>query len=56
MNKSSMNMFVDGEDDWTPGKGWSITQKSPSWDLKTDDHWDEIDPIFDSIQKERLEI
>jgi hypothetical protein len=56
MKRSSMNMFVDGEDDWTPSKGWSMDQKNPSWDLKPDGHWNDINPIFDSIKKERLEI
>eukprot|EP00531_Pseudo-nitzschia_arenysensis_P008375 CAMPEP_0116131728 /NCGR_PEP_ID=MMETSP0329-20121206/9164_1 /TAXON_ID=697910 /ORGANISM="Pseudo-nitzschia arenysensis, Strain B593" /LENGTH=230 /DNA_ID=CAMNT_0003626185 /DNA_START=154 /DNA_END=846 /DNA_ORIENTATION=+ len=51
MRNSSMNIFVDGEDGWTPAKGWSM-QKKKEWESKPDGHWDA--PIFDS--KEHSEI
>lgn len=56
MKKSSMNIFVDGQDNWTPSTGWSSAHKNTAWDSKPDTHWNEKDPIFDSIKKERLEI
>lgn len=56
MKKSSMNIFVDGEDAWTPSKGWHIANDKTVWDLKPDGHWNDRHPIFDSIKKERLEI
>jgi len=56
MKKSSMNIFVDGEDGWTPSKGWCMANKKTTWDLKPNEHWNARNPIFDSIKKERLEI
>jgi len=56
MKKSSMNIFVDGEDGWTPTNGWRVASKKSTWDLKPDRVFNDRDPIFDSIKKERLEI
>ena len=55
MRNSSMNIFVDGEDGWTPSKGWSMSKKK-EFDAKPDEQWSNMDPFFDSISKERLEI
>jgi len=56
MKESSMNIFVDGEDAWTPSKGWHIANDKTVWDLKPDRHWNDRHPIFDSVKRERLEI
>ena len=56
MKKSSMNIFVDGGDGWTPTNGWRVASKKSTWDLKPDGLFNDKDPIFDSIKKERLEI
>jgi len=60
-----MNIFVEGEDGWTPSKGWKKTNtdnrnkdnKKKGWDPNPqDEYWNNCDPIFDSIKHERLEI
>jgi hypothetical protein len=65
MRISSMNIFVEGEDGWTPSKGWKRTStdnknkdiKRKGWDPNPqDEYWNNCDPIFDSIKHERLEI
>ena len=54
MKKSSMNIFLDGEEGWTPKEGWRMTDKKKEWDSKPDGHWNEKDPFFDPSQQ-RLE-
>lgn len=57
MKKSSMNIFVDGEEGWTPKTGWQMTEKKKEWDSKPeDDHWNKKDVMFDSMATECLEI
>ncbi len=57
MKKSSMNIFVDGEEGWTPKLGWHMTEKKKEWDSKPEDkHWNKKDAMFDSMATERLEI
>ena len=57
MKKSSMNIFVDGEEGWTPKLGWQMTDKKKEWDSKPqDNHWNKKDAMFDSMATERLEI
>lgn len=56
MQKSSKTIFVEGKNGWTPTKGWHTTNESRGWDLKPGGSWNDIDPVFDSIKKQRLEI
>lgn len=61
MKKSSMNIFADGEDAWTPSKGWRTAPKKTPVETKPQgnwNHWDPAfdDPVFDSTKQERLEI
>jgi len=56
MKKSSMDIFQDGGDGWTPSRGWCIVDEKSGWNTNTDRHWNDRDPIFDVVQMERLEI
>ena len=65
MRESSQNFFVDNQGGWTASKGWQMQPAKKTWDNCTqpntttntnDGWWNDVDPIFDSVKEERLEI
>lgn len=56
MKESSMGIFEDDGDGWTPSSGWRKADKKSEWDMKPDRQWNVRDQIFDCVKRERLEI
>ena len=56
MKESSMNVFQDGGNGWTPSSGWRVDDERSGWEKSPDRQWNARDPIFDFVKLERLEI